>query len=480
MNKKNFLLFCLLILLFLISKSQVQISKFNNNYTSVYTNSLEDNEGNYLVSGITNPNGISDIGYLMKISSSRIILNELQFQYGGENSFLTKMIHYNTNIIVIGKVYNEFGDNLFFLKLDSNLQINDCKFIPFQNNRHINYFNLLVDSDSSIIISGCSYAVSGNSYIQPFLYQINGNGDSIKTKYFNNSNIQVIYQLHESPDSSKYFAFMDGYRVGYEISGILHLDKNFDTIEYHCLSSEYNYIFSSISLYDSLFLVTNLDLTSTQYLKICLINQNGVIKNYLEFSKSSSTNEYPAYSPGISHRDGAIYIGATSGFDFSNPNYSTNDSWFHLIKMDENMNVIWEKWYGGDAYFFLRSVTATSDGGCLMVGTKYPHGIGNQFLQGHYVKVDSNGNVQWTQDIEIPELSYKVYPNPTQSVFNIENSEFKIQSIELYDISGRYLKSIQDCNNSTISIDLTPFSNGIYFAKIKSSKGVRTEKVVKN
>ena len=480
MNKKNFLLSCLLILFIITSKSQIPISNFNINCQSVYTNSLEDNEGNYILSGIINPNGNSDIGYLVKISSSGIMLNELQFQYGGENSYLDKIAHYNANIIAIGKVSNELGDNLFFLKLDSNLQINDCKFIPFQNNKHIIYYNLFVDSDSSIIILGSSYAVSGNSYIQPFLYQINGNGDSIKTKYFNNSNIQVIYQLQESSDSSKYFAFMDGYRVGYEISGILHLNKNFDTIEYHCLSSEYNYIFSSISLYDSLFLVTNLDLTSTQYLKICLINQNGVIKNYLEFSKSSSTNEYPAYSPGISHRDNDIYVGATSGFDFSNPNYSTNDSWFHLIKMDENMNVIWEKWYGGDAYFFLRSVTATSDGGCLMVGTKYPHGIGNQFIQGHYIKVDANGDVQWTQDIEMPELSYKVFPNPTQSVFNIENSELNIQSIELYDISGRYLKSIQDCNKRTISIDLTPFPNGIYFAKIKSSKGLRTEKVVKN
>ncbi|MBP1672693.1 MAG: calx-beta domain protein, partial [Bacteroidetes bacterium] len=129
---------------------------------------------------------------------------------------------------------------------------------------------------------------------------------------------------------------------------------------------------------------------------------------------------------------------------------------------------------------FLNSVLATSDGGCLLVGTKYPHGSPSLIRYSHFVKVDANGDVQWTQDIEMPELSYKVYPNPTQSVFNIENSELNIIQIELYDISGRYLTSISDCSNSTISIDLSPFSNGIYFAKIKSSKGVRTEKVVKN
>jgi hypothetical protein len=173
-------------------------------------------------------------------------------------------------------------------------------------------------------------------------------------------------------------------------------------------------------------------------------------------------------------------LGSTSNVDIYYPYYSSNDSWFHLIKVNQNLETVWEKWYGGDAYYLLYSVLATSDNGCLMIGTKFEHGLTVPERVAHYVKVDANGDVQWTQDIEMPEMSYKVYPNPTQSVFNIENSELNIQSVELYDISGRYLKSIEDCNNATISIDLSPYTNGIYFAKIKSSKGIRTEKVVKN
>jgi hypothetical protein len=286
--------------------------------------------------------------------------------------------------------------------------------------------------------------------------------------------------MHLSNDSNRYIAFMDGFNPDLGYSGILHLNKNFDTLEHHLFSEYVLHDFASLRINDSIFISSTINIDPPHELRVCLINEYGYVSDYINFSRSNSMREYPSFSPGISKNNSNYYIGATSNFDYTNPFYSNIDSWFHLIKMDENLNVFWEKWYGGDAYYSLNSVLATSDGGCLMVGTKYPHGIGNQFIQGHYIKVDANGDVQWTQDIEIPELSYKVYPNPTQSGFNIENNELNIQSIELYDISGRFLLSVPDCNNNTISIDLAPFSNGIYFAKIKSSKGIRTEKVVKN
>ena len=479
MNKKSFLFSCLLSLI-LSSIAQPKNLPLNDKRIGRFFNCIEDCTGNYLILGRTSPDGIFDFGYLRKISPTGDLLNELLFQHDGENSSFFKILSNNTSFIVLGNIYDEIGDDLLYMKLDSNLQIDEYKILKFPDNRHIRYSNAFIDSDSLIIISGYSFPSSGDYNMQPFLYQINTNGDSIQTKYFNNTNLQFLYQVHESSDSSKYLAFMDGYVVGYEISGILHLNKNFDIIKHCTLSSAYNYMFSSLAINDSLFLVTNLELSSPQLLKICIINENGYIKDYFEFTKSSHTIEYPAYSPGISQRNNFFYIGATSGFDLSNPFYSTNNSWFHLIKMDENMNVLWEKWYGGDAYYSLNSILATSDGGCLMVGTKYSHSVENQFIQGYYIKVDANGNEEWTLDVKIPEWSYKVYPNPTQSVFNIENNEMDIQSVELFDISGKLLNSVQDCNNTTISVDLSSFPPGIYLAKVKSSKGIRTEKVVRN
>jgi hypothetical protein len=57
---------------------------------------------------------------------------------------------------------------------------------------------------------------------------------------------------------------------------------------------------------------------------------------------------------------------------------STFDSWFHLIKINPDISPIWEYWYGGDAYYFLYSILATNDGGCIMVGNRYDYETQNQ------------------------------------------------------------------------------------------------------
>ncbi len=73
--------------------------------------------------------------------------------------------------------------------------------------------------------------------------------------------------------------------------------------------------------------------------------------------------------------------------------------------------------------------------------------------------------------------SIKIYPNPTTSIINIA-SEFSIQTIELYDIQGRILEThLEDATISTFN--LSDKSNGIYFLKIKTEKGSKVEKVVK-
>ena len=66
-----------------------------------------------------------------------------------------------------------------------------------------------------------------------------------------------------------------------------------------------------------------------------------------------------------------------------------------------------------------------------------------------------------------------VYPNPTNGILNtaIKN----LDSITLYDITGRFIKKIEP---SSI-IDLTGFSNGIYILKLTSIKREYIVKVIK-
>ncbi len=75
------------------------------------------------------------------------------------------------------------------------------------------------------------------------------------------------------------------------------------------------------------------------------------------------------------------------------------------------------------------------------------------------------------------DTSVKIYPNPTHSLINI-NSDFVINSVELYDIQGRILETSLE-SSSTTTLDISNRETGIYFLKINTENGSKVEKIVK-
>lgn len=76
-----------------------------------------------------------------------------------------------------------------------------------------------------------------------------------------------------------------------------------------------------------------------------------------------------------------------------------------------------------------------------------------------------------------------VYPNPFNNELTIENSgEEKIKSLKIYDISSREIASVEGevLNQSTIRMNnLVSLSNGIYFLSVKTHKGSKTIKLIR-
>jgi formylmethanofuran dehydrogenase subunit D len=81
-------------------------------------------------------------------------------------------------------------------------------------------------------------------------------------------------------------------------------------------------------------------------------------------------------------------------------------------------------------------------------------------------------------DENIKNIDLKVYPNPTTDYFNLV-SESKIQLIELYDISGRLIKTSL-INDFETKQDITNLNKGTYILKIKTENGEVTGKIIKN
>ena len=71
-----------------------------------------------------------------------------------------------------------------------------------------------------------------------------------------------------------------------------------------------------------------------------------------------------------------------------------------------------------------------------------------------------------------------LYPNPTTGQFRIENSELRIENVEVYDVYGKLLNSVEVNDHSTV-IDVTGYASGIYFTRIYTDKGMVVKQIVK-
>jgi len=74
--------------------------------------------------------------------------------------------------------------------------------------------------------------------------------------------------------------------------------------------------------------------------------------------------------------------------------------------------------------------------------------------------------------------NFKIYPNPATEYVAIEQKETNgvtLQSIQILDSSGKWIRSVEENFNQ---IDISDLSKGIYLFVIQTDKGNKTEKIV--
>jgi hypothetical protein len=174
-----------------------------------------------------------------------------------------------------------------------------------------------------------------------------------------------------------------------------------------------------------------------------------------------------------------IFFGYTKNYYYLNRNGLK--SWFGLKSIKEDGSLNWEKFYGGDVNYILVSVTATKDGGALLMGIRYDWNIPQQDL--YIIKVDSLGNFTPKAGIGIQTHSFKkdrpkVYPNPaTEKVF-IETGLGQETNVEILNFQGTILKSAKITQSG--HIDISTLAPGIYIYRITGNNYNETGKLIKN
>jgi hypothetical protein len=97
-----------------------------------------------------------------------------------------------------------------------------------------------------------------------------------------------------------------------------------------------------------------------------------------------------------------------------------------------------------------------------------------------YIFNDPNllgGMADYNSDINKVSL----YPNPTQNTINIKSFSKPIVDLKVYAISGALLQQINGVNNNDFALNISNYSNGIYFVNLTLDGGSTTvHKIIKN
>jgi hypothetical protein len=72
---------------------------------------------------------------------------------------------------------------------------------------------------------------------------------------------------------------------------------------------------------------------------------------------------------------------------------------------------------------------------------------------------------------------FNLYPNPANGFLHIsQNNNLSIDTIQLYDITGKTIKSIFNLNNVQTSIDVSTLAKGVYFVEITAENHIKQTK----
>ena len=103
-----------------------------------------------------------------------------------------------------------------------------------------------------------------------------------------------------------------------------------------------------------------------------------------------------------------------------------------------------------------------------------------------FIASDSSGNENMCSfEVEVQVLilndnelnkGLSIYPNPSSNMVTVNSKTDLLTSISVFDINGKQILDINTINSETKTLDISNFSNGIYFMTINNEV---TKKLIK-
>ena len=335
------------------------------------------------------------------------------------------------------------------------------------------------DHAGRIVIYGTS-TVSDSLYDPPhlFIFLVTQQSDSLEFKYFHAGTSQTVFSMLEKYDTTGYYMFLFGHYQTYTqtFSQILGLNYQLQVTSTDSIPESLTFYLDSKNFLNGELLLTGKRTytgSNPRTDKLGLLKLNSslqLISDYFLGPDDTISNPGYNYNIGINQDNNIFYGGATNQSIYTL--FPPEPSNIILGCFDTSLNVIWQKYYGGDQYYGVWTVNPTNDGGCIIGASSFDYQIQNQERDIYIMKVDTNGIITGiNHDPPTGDQKTKIYPNPGKEFIYV-NTTIEHATVGFYDLTGREIFS-QILFSGSNPVNVQMLKPGLYIYKILQNSEVR-------
>jgi hypothetical protein len=301
------------------------------------------------------------------------------------------------------------------------------------------------DSFDNLIIYGDGYTGSTTSD-DLFIYKVSVTGDSLSFIFYPDPASETAWSMTENPNICQYYLTISGrYQVNTNSMGqILTIAYDLNINKIDSLPGRLYLYHNSMMIADNL-LLSGIRVIAQSPHALNLIGIEKVDTSFMVINANAlgsmdpDTLSYPGYFNNLdTSSSSTLFFGGT----FHQDNYlifSSFNSWILLGRLDTSLNLLWQKFYGGDKYYGLWGLVATSDGGCLLLGSTYDDQVQYNQRDIIIIKVDSNGVLTGgVNKLDTRAHDVIVYPTPGTDYLIIQSGpQISGADFCMVDMQGR-------------------------------------------
>ena len=485
------------LLLLFLSYTSVGFAQFSfekiirSEDSEVFVDAFEDQEGNYICIGSkqyqTGFHNNTPIIYKFNLAGELISSKEIQkadtnayFEFGFQ-----KMDGNYLLMGTMGDTITPFDyDHAYICELDQDLEIIFEKYyqipVPFNSYSNENYF---ISSDQKIVIQGKADSVlySFNNQLVLSIFDMEGNLLNfimpVGWKDYSHSGDMI-----EKLDGSGFYLICE-FNENYSPRDWVEVDYELNIVDYGFFESSWNAAIAPASI-------------------VWLQNNNLFMANYSHDNQTGDTGDllvrifdqdFNTLKDTIIHYDEQMCLPVHNGVDITSENniwvcafdvslppnaYGTADFYVHIFNPE--MELLGTKIFGGDMRYYLYDLTATSDGGCMIVGM-VPNFEGSNIVDAYMIKMMPEDVIT---GIETPsrnnDKNISISPNPFQDILYVKSPDNDV-ILTLYTSFGLEVLIKNIPVNRQVSILTSNLKTGVYFYTLKNKNGIfETGKLIKN